>query len=248
VAPQHDPVIRAFDPHEQALRDYFFHGRRDATVTLHSDLGEYDHLPVSIFFREPPEFFPFERIALDACRGTVLDVGASTGVHSLALQERGVEVVAIEILAAGAEIMQARGVRSIVLGDVRTEVLPRVDTVLMMMNGIGFSGTLRGLDAFLRRARELIQPGGQILFDSGDARPRTPAPDAPTIEWPDRSGSYVGEAWICLEYEGQRGAPFRELYVGWETMAQRAEAAGWIPEPLYQGEGGYVARLTRDDP
>lgn len=241
-------MIRPFDPHEAALRDFFFHGRRDATVTLHSDLGEYEQYPISIFFREPPEFFPFERIALDACRGTVLDVGASTGVHSLVLQERGVEVVAIEILSAGAEIMQARGVRSVVLGDVRTEVLPRVDTVLMMMNGIGFSGTLRGFEAFLRRARELIQPGGQILFDSGEAHPRTPSPDAPKIDWPDRPGSYVGEAWISLEYEGRRGAPFRELYVGWETMAPYAEAAGWVPERLHEGEGGYVARLTRSHP
>jgi len=241
-------MIPPFDPHEQALRDYFFEGRRDATVTVHSDLGEHDEIPISIFFREPPDFFPFERVALDACRGTVLDVGASTGVHSLALQARGVEVVAIEILPTGADIMRARGVKSLVLGDVRTEVLPRVDTVLMMMNGIGFSGTLRGLDAFLRRARELIQPGGQVLFDSGEPRPRTPPPDAPAIAWPARPGSYVGEAWVCLEYGGRRGAPFRELYVGWDTMAEHAVAGGWTPEILHQGQGGYVARLTRDDP
>lgn len=241
-------MIHPFEPHERALRDYYFGQRHDATEVLHSDLGEHDALPLSIFFREPEGFYPFERVALDACRGTVLDVGASTGVHSLVLQERGFEVVALEILGAGVEIMQARGVRSVVHGDVRTAVLPRVDTVLMMMNGIGFSGTLRGLDAFFRRARELIQPGGQILFDSGDAQPRTPPPDAPQIDWPDRAGGYVGEAWICLEYDGRRGALFRELYVGWETMARHAEAGGWHPEPLYQGEGGYVARLTRDDP
>ena len=240
-------MIPAFDPHERALRDYYFGRRHDVTEVLHSDLGECDELPISIFFREPPEFYPFERVALDACRGTVLDVGASTGVHSLALQQRGVEVVAIEILPAGVEIMQARGVRSVVLGDVRSAVLPRVDTVLMMMNGIGFSGTLRGFDAFLRRARELIQPGGQILFDSGDAQPRTRPPNAPTIDWPDRSGGYVGEAWICLEYAGRRGALFRELYVGWETMAQHAESAGWLPEPIYRDERGYVARLTRKE-
>ena len=98
------------EPHAHALRDYFA-GARDATLTLYSDLGEQEEIPAALFFRTPEEFFPFERAALELCRGRVLDVGAGTGVHSLYLQERGHDVVAIDVMADAVEIMRERGVR-----------------------------------------------------------------------------------------------------------------------------------------
>jgi SAM-dependent methyltransferase len=238
----------ALDPYDHALRDYFFSDRTDATLTLYSDLGEHDALPVDIFFREPEAFFPFERVALDHCRGTVLDVGAGTGVDTLALQQRDFTVHAVEITRAGVEIMRRRGVRTVTQGDIRELQLPPVDTMLMMMNGIGFVETLDGLDQFLPRAAELLKPRGQLLVDSGQAHLREDSVAVPGLQWPPRAGDYLGEAWVCLEYAGQRGEPFRELYIDFTTLTRHAAAAGWLTEQLVDlGSGSYVARLTKLD-
>lgn len=157
-------------------------------------------------------------------------------------------MTALELVPEAVEIMKARGVERVLRGDM-FELRPgRFDTVLMLMNGIGPVGTLDGLDRFLQRAGRLLRPGGQILVDSGEALPeieeagerdpRMPAAD---------EAAYPGEARIRLEYRGELGAPFRELYVDALTFARRARAAGWRFELAFEDESqGYLARLTRE--
>ncbi len=232
------------EPHAAALRDYF-QGRNDAKLTLHTSFGEHEEIPVSVFFRGPDEFFPFERVALALCRGRVLDVGAGTGVHSLYLQARGLEVCAIDVLPEAVEIMKARGVRDARLADVREFSEGGFDTILMMMNGIGILETLTGLDRYLRAVPCLLNPSGQILLDSGPANVAGAAHDAAEVFAAD-SGSYQGEAWISLEYLGEEAPPFRELYADAETLTEHSEAAGWECEIIHRDEyGAYVARLMR---
>lgn len=230
--------------HGRALWD-FFRGDRSASLVLHSDLGEHDEIPVSVFFREPPNFFPFDKAALELCRGRVLDVGAGTGVHSLVLQARGFSVCAIDILPQAIDIMQKRGVRQAYLADAFGLAAATFDTVLMLMNGIGIVGDLDGLDRFLYGAHRLLGPGGQILVDSADLRPRREAARR-VPGYPRRAdGRYIGEAQIQLEYRGEKGEPFPELYVDPDTLAHYAERNGWESEVVFRGEaGGYLARLT----
>ena len=237
---------RPLAPYGRALREYNA-GAHDAVLIVHSDLGEHDEMPVGIFFRGPDALFPFERAALELCRGTVLDFGAGTGVHSLALQERGFSVCAVELVPEAVEIMRERGVRRVMQGNGFAYEGEPVDTLLMLMNGVGPTGTLDGLDEFLGRAGRLLKPGGQILVDSAAARRREEAPGAPRMRWPSRTSDYLGEAWIRLEYGGESGPPFRELYLDRETLAEHAERADWSTEIVFRGEPvGYLARLTRD--
>ena len=229
-----------------ALRDYYA-GDTDATIVVFSDFGEHEEMPVSIFFREPSAFFPFEETALELCRGKVLDIGAGTGVHSLPLQERGFDVCAVEIVPEAIEIMRARGVRNVFAGDMFDLEFAPVDTLLMMMNGIGPVGTLDGLDSFLKRLPEMLNPGGQILVDSGDVRHRHVVTGTGGFDWPARTGDYVGEAWIRLEYLGQVGEPFRELYVDFDTLKERSNRQGWDCKRVFGETEPYVACLTRPD-
>ncbi len=119
-----------------------------------------------------------------------------------------------------------------------------VDTILMMMNGIGPVGTLKGLDRFLRRTSRFLRSGGQILVDSGAAQPQEETADSPRVEFPPRDGDYPGEAWIRLEYGGAIGAPFRELYVDFDTLSDRADQVGWQSEIVRGERDNYSARLT----
>jgi SAM-dependent methyltransferase len=229
-------------PHEAALRSYFT-GDKTATLNIKSDLGENEDLPIAIFFREPADFFPFEQQALAECRGRVLDLGAGTGVHSLELQARGMEVCAVELLEGAAQIMRERGVRSVVCGDFMIIDLPPADTILMLMNGIGPVGTLDRLPALLERLRLLLAPHGAVLLDSAAANIQ-PGYERLADDWPPRTGEYEGEAWVRLTFRGETAPPFRELYVDFDTLATHVRASGWTCEQIYgDGPDHFVARL-----
>ena len=231
-------------PHAAAMLAYH-RGERDAVIVVYDDF-ERDEVPVSYFFRGPDAFPPLERLALDLCRGRVLDVGAGSGCHSLALQARGFDVTAIEILPPLARILRERGVRNVRTAtwmDVEAEPF---DTVFMMMNGLGLTETLAGLSRFFSDGRRLLRPDGQVLADSTDVRARLDLEAARTgvLERPD--GRYIGELHFQVEYRGAKGAPFRQLYVDADTLGRYAREAGWGCEIVRAPDeyGHYLARLT----
>ena len=226
-------------PYAAALRA-FQTGDEHAGIRLRSSLGEDEVLPAAIFFRAGDELFPFEQYALDLARGRVLDLGAGAGVHSLELQTRGLEVLAVENCGPLVELMRMRGVRDVLRADFTLWRGPRFDTVLMLMNGIGPTGTLAGLDRFLRHARGFVAVGGRLIVDSAEAVPESVDSAEP---WPD-AGGYPGQAWIDLEHAGIRGRPFRELYADVETFRARATAAGWTTDVAFEGNGAFLVRLT----
>ncbi len=192
--------------------------------------------------------FSFEEAALELCRGRVLDAGAGTGVHEL--QKRGFEVRAIDVLPEAVAIMRGRGVIDPVRADLFELEDARFDTLLMLMNGIGPVGAIGELPRFFETARRLIAPNGQILVDSSEAMICEPRAGAPKLDWPPAtSDRYRGEAWIRLEYAGEIGPPFRELYLGAEAMMAHAALCGWRCDIAFTDDSGaYLACLRPGRP
>ena len=72
---------------------------------------EEDEIPVKELFRSMPSMPMLERTALQMATGQILDVGAGSGCHALALQDMGKEVCAIDISPLSVEVMKQRGVK-----------------------------------------------------------------------------------------------------------------------------------------
>jgi hypothetical protein len=235
-----------------AIRDYF-NGDKEAKIVIHSSDGDTEDVEVSIFFREFPYIPLIEKAALDLCYGDVIDVGAGAGCHTLELQNRGLNVFAIDVQPDVVDIMKARGVRDARLGDFRELKDERFDTVLMLMNGIGIVGDLEGLKVFLKRAGDFIKPGGQIVFDSIDLRCEKPdgtskksAKSAGISADSEEPGRYFGEIEYRIEYKGLIYPPFQWLFVDAQTLEDYASASGWKFEHVMKFENGrYLGRLYR---
>ncbi len=231
-------VLDPWAPQAAAMRAYF-EGDAAAAIVVYDDFGQRDEHPIAYFFRGPGGFPPLERAALAACRGRVLDAGAGSGCHALALQELGFAVCAIDVVPDLVAIMLARGVVDARHADLFTFQGGPFDTVLMMMNGLGPAEALDGLPRLLGTLDGLLAPGGQVLADSTDLR------SARGVSRRE-DGRYVGEIVFQLEYGGRKGALFRQLYVDPDALGERAAACGWRTDVVARGEGGgYLARLVR---
>jgi SAM-dependent methyltransferase len=193
-------------------------------------------MPVQIYFRDMEAMPELEWMALQQCRGKILDIGAGAGSHALALQQLGQNITALDISPLLATLMENRGVRTVVCGDFFELSTGAYDTLLLLMNGIGLAATLDGLARFLQKAQQLLRPGGQILFDSSDIaylykgkRPKGPG--------------YYGELFYQYEYNRKRSDWFQWLFIDRKTFTQIAAKAGWETEILSEdGHDQYLAR------
>ncbi len=167
---QTDLLTADKDPMGAAILDYLEHGKADKLRVFSSQFDE-DEIPVRTLFRTEKQMSPLERTALQLASGRILDVGAGSGCHSLALQAAGKEVEAIDISPLSVEAMRRRGVGQAVQANLFSDSFcGAYDTLLMLMNGSGIIGRLENLPAFFRKAKQLLRPGGSILMDSSDLR------------------------------------------------------------------------------
>ena len=176
----------------------------------------------------------------------MLDLGAGAGCHSLELQSRGFEVKAVDVSAGAVQVMSERGVQNVARHDLFSakpaSELP-YDTILLLMNGLGLTGTLEGLDKFLAHARTLLAPGGQILATSSDIRYLYEDEDGALRI--NLNGPYYGEVEYRLTYKGQDGEPFPWLFIDAALLNDAAEAAGYTADFIGEDDNEqYLVRLT----
>lgn len=232
------------DPLGQAVQDYWQSGE-PADIVVESNLAPDDVIPVAYLFRSESEMPEPEKIALHACRGAVLDLGAGAGAHSLVLQQRGFEVTALELSEGAAAVMKERGVKDVQQADLwQWQPDRQYDTLLLLMNGIGLAGSLDGLQQFLARVKDWLKPGGQILLESADLLYMYEDDDGSVLI--DLNGPYYGEVKYRMKYKQLATDEFDWLFIDPQTLEDHAEAAGFRFEMLYEGEFyNYLARLEK---
>ena len=232
------------DPMGAAIYDFHRNGSADVLKVYSSDFDD-DEIPVSDLFREYEDMPYIERVALDLAAGRVLDVGAGSGCHSLALAKAGKESVAIDISPLSVEVMRERGVDARLVNLYDESFAEKFDTVLMLMNGTGIIGTLENMETFFTRIRQLLNPGGSVLIDSSDLRYLFEEEDGSLMI--DLADDYYGLVDYQMQYKDVLGAPFDWLYVDFDTLAYYAEENGFMAEMVANGEHyDYLARLTLD--
>ncbi|MDB5249486.1 MAG: methyltransferase [Segetibacter sp.] len=221
----------------QAIYD-FYHNLPLGKLWIHNKYGPREEMPVNVYFREPEEMPDLELVALQNCRGKILDIGAGAGSHVLALQAKDADVTALEISPKACVVMEQRGVNKIVQQDIFMFEGDRFDTLLLLMNGIGLTGNIATLKQFLQHANKLLKPSGQLIFDSSDVaylyNGSIPGMD-----------HYYGEILYRYEYKKQKTGWFNWLYIDAKTLTETAASEGWKTEILGKDEDDqYLARLV----
>ena len=230
------------DPMGAAIYDYHKNGKAD-TLVVRSSMFDDDEIPVADLFRGFADMPALERAALQLAQGRILDVGAGAGCHSLALQQMGKDVVAIDISPLSVEVMKERGVDARLVNFYDESFNEKFDTVLMLMNGTGIMGNLDNVKAFFKALKRLLNPGGKVYIDSSDLRYLYEEEDGSLMI--DLAGDYYGQLDYQMQYKDVEGEPFDWLYLDFNTLAYYAEENGFKAEVLFEGEHyDYLAWLT----
>ena len=160
----------------------------------HAD-GRASPLPVRRWLRGVPG----DTSLLDRCAGATLDVGAGPGRLTVALAERGVPALAIDITPYA--VLLARSSGALALQRDVFSYLPgagRWATVLLADGNIGIGGDPAAL---LRRAKNLLRPDGAVVAEIGPpgaparrelVRLRTSAGPGPWFPWAWTSADQIG--------------------------------------------------------
>lgn len=231
------------DPMGAAIRDYHLRGKA-ARLCVMSSMFDEDEMPVDHLFRTFDDMPHLEQKALNMAYGKVLDIGAGAGCHALALQERGMDVKAIDISPLSCEVMKERGIKDVECVNLFCKQLQgKYDTLLLLMNGTGIAGKLSQLPALLNRLKELLSEEGQILIDSSDLKYIYENEDG-SIDI-DLNAQYYGEVDYQMQYRDIKGEPFDWLYTDPMLLASVSKQCRLQCQIMEQGEHyDYLAKLT----
>ncbi len=189
-----------------------------------------------------------ERQAIHLARGCVLDVGCGAGRVGLHLQERGHEVVGIDLSPLAVEVSRRRGgrdARELAVTRVGRE-LGRFDTIVMLGNNVGLMGSRRRAPWLLRRFRSIANDGARILAESVNPYTTDKSEHLAFHERNRRRGRMGGQLRIRIRHGSYSTPWFDYLLVSPEEMAELAEGTGWeLRRVIDEGEHVYVGVLER---
>lgn len=224
-----------------ALLDYY-QGNYSEDIITETNISEEDMMALPYLFRRFDEMPKIEQKAMQLSYGKILDVGCAAGSHSLFLQQKGLEVEAIDISPGAVEVCKLQGIKNVQQIDLLELKNKQFDTILLLMNGTGIFQNLNKISLYLNHLKTLLFPTGQILIDSSDLIYMY---DSEELEFLDSIGSYYGEIEFIMKYKNQQSEPFDWLYLDEKIFKRICDLHHLNFEVVERGENyDFLARIT----
>jgi len=183
-----------------------------------------------VYYLAPYRAWPaHQRRAIRLAHGRVLDLGAGGGRVALYLQERGLEVVALDNSPLAARVCRLRGVKDVRLASMAqvSAKLGAFDTIVMFGNNFGLLGSPAGARRLLRRLHRLTAPDATILAESSDVD-RTEEPAHLAYQARNRRrGRLPGQIRMRVRYGRTAGPWIDFLLVSPREMKALLRETGW---------------------
>lgn len=224
----------------------FYHGNYTEDIITETNISEEDEMPLPYLFRSFEEMPKVEQKALKLAKGRILDVGCGSGVHSLYLQEKGLDVLSIDTSAGAIEVCNLQGLKQVKNIDLLQLKDEKFDTILMLMNGTGIFQTLEKTSKYLQHLKSLLATNGQILIDSSDLQYMYDPTEEGGIMVP--ADRYYGQLEYIMRYKGMESDSFEWLYLDENLFEEICSENDLNFEVITRGENfDYLAMLTIRD-
>lgn len=207
-----------------------------------SDTGNY--------FKPLDEWDELDRWCLQQAEGRVLDIGAGGGRASLALQDRGQDVVALDVSPGVIEVCRRRGVRETFLGDITQlaqDPSQKFDSFLALGNNLGLLGNPARAAEMFEAFTALARPGAKVIGTCGDPCTGTAPPRHASYHERNRqAGRMPGQIKLRTRFHNITTEWFDLLLMSPEDLGGLARASGWDLVETQAGQlyGAVLRRIT----
>lgn len=208
------------------------------------ETGPTWHLYLAPFRRWPAH----QRRAMRFVRGRVLDVGCGAGRVCLHLQERGLDVVGIDISPGAVEVCRRRGVRDARvcrIEDVNAS-LGEFDTIVMFGNNFGLFGSKAKARRLLRRFHDLTSDWGRIVAETRDVYLTDDPAHLAYHARNRRRGRMGGQVRIRVRHRLHATPWFDYLMVSKDELEELLAGTGWRLARTLDAGDLYVAVIEKD--
>ncbi len=237
---------RSWDAFGQEILDHL--SGDEATEIVERDDGYVD---VSggpgAYFAPHEQWLPCEREAIRAARGRVLDIGCGAGRVSLYLQERGHDVMAIDVSPLAVSVAKKRGVRKtrVMKATGVSRKLGTFDTIVMYGNNFGlFENPVRA-KWMLRRFHAMTGDDARLIVQSLDPYDTRARHHLAYHRRNRARGRMAGQVRLRVRYKDLATPWFDYLLVSREEMKDIVDGTGWRVTKQTQGGAIYCAVLEK---
>ena len=219
------------------------HRGRNVTHIIERDDGHINANPNSThtYFSSHHDWPQPEQQAIAHAQGTVLDVGCGAGRHSLYLQEQGHRVLAADISPLAAQVAGERGVKHAIVADAST-IAPdeRIDTILLLGNGLGVFGTPENATAQLTRYHGFTGSEATMIMDTVDPHATTNPSHTAYHRRNIKNNRLIGQIRLRHRYEVYASPWFDFFMASLDEAHGILEGTGWtIQETIAAGDPHY---------
>ncbi|MCW4022532.1 MAG: class I SAM-dependent methyltransferase [archaeon] len=216
--------------------------------TIERDDGLKNQLNPLTYFSSYKNWQPSEQKAMDFVKGKVLDIGCGAGRHSLYLQEKGFEVVGIDVSPLAIKVCKLRGLKQAKVMPVENLdfKLNSFDTIIMMGNNFGLLGSLSKAQKVLKSFYEITSENAVIIADTRDPYKTDDPNHLAYHELNKKKGRMGGQVRIRTVFQDCVSPWFDYLMVSKQEMVQVLEGTGWCIKQLINSKtSNYVAVIEK---
>lgn len=197
----------------------------------------------------PFEAWPeHERKAMELVRGRVIDLGCGAGRVALYLQERGFDVVGLDISRLALKVCKERGLRRMKLGSIQSLRLQpnSFDTAIFFGNNFGLVGTPPRAKRVLRDLHRILSDGGLILAETLDPYKTEEPAHLAYHRMNRKKGHLAGQVRMRVRYR-QYCTPWLDwLILSRDELASVVEGTGWKVSQCLDSRGPqYIAVMRK---
>jgi SAM-dependent methyltransferase len=191
------------------------------------------------------------RRAMRFVRGRVLDVGCGGGRVCLHLQQRGLEVVGIDISPGAVEVCRRRGVLDARVCPIEEvdESLGVFDTIVMLGNNFGLFASRVKARRLLRRFHALTNDRGRIIAETRDIYTTDDPAHLAYQERNRRRERLPGQIRVRIRHHLLKTPWFDYLMVSPAELEELLAGTGWQLARTIEStasDGMYIAVIEKD--
>ncbi len=201
-----------------------------------------------VYFSSYEEWAPQEKKAMEFVNGRILDIGCGAGRHSLYLQEKGFDVLGIDVSPLAIKVCMLRGLKkteNISIDEVSFKS-NSFDTIIMMGNNFGLFGSSIKAKRLLKRFHKMTSKSALIIADTIDPYKTKNPFHLEYQEFNRKRGRMSGQLRIRVRYKKYATKWFDYLIVSKDEMKEILRGTGWKTKEFIDSENSqYIAIIEK---